>query len=205
MKTYNNLYEKIYRLDRIIRAWRKARKGKTKKKDIREFERNTIKHLLDLHNELKNQTYAPKELTNFPLRDPKTRVISKSDFRDRIVHHIVVSVIEPIFEPLFIYDSYANRTGKGTLKAIQRFDYFARKVSQNGKIKGLLNNNQIIGYCLKADIKHYFQTVNHEVLISIIMRKITDNRVIKLIEKIVANSKTQREREREIYNFSRRC
>ena len=117
MKTYNNIYTLVCRLDRIIIAWRKARKGKTTKQDISEFEKNTIKHLLDLHNELKNQIYQLKPLQSFPLRDPKTRKISKSDFRDRIVHHYIISVIEPIYGPLFIYDSYANRKKKGTLKS----------------------------------------------------------------------------------------
>ena len=69
-----------------------------------------------------------------------------------------------------------------------------RKVSRNGKIKGLINNNQIRGYCLKADIKHYFQTVDHNILLKIINRKIIDKKVIWLIQKIVANSETQRER-----------
>ncbi len=84
MKTYKNLYNEIISFGNLFLAWRKARKGKTKKDYVVEFEKNLIKNLLDLHNELKNQTYKPKPLQNFILRDPKTRKISKSDFRDRI-------------------------------------------------------------------------------------------------------------------------
>ena len=138
MKTYKNIYEKIYSLDNLILAWRKARKGKIRKDYVIDFETNLIKNLLMLHEELKNQTYKPKPLKIFVLRDPKTRKISKSDFRDRVIHHALIRVIEPIFEKTFIYDSCANRIGKGNLFAIKRFDKFKRKVSKNGKINGWL-------------------------------------------------------------------
>ncbi len=186
-KIYNNLYSKIYDIDNLMRAWRKARKGKTKKPYVVEFEKDVIGNLFQLQKELIEQTYQPKPLVTFILRDPKTRKISKSAFRDRIVHHAIINVIEPIFEKLFIYDSCANRKGKGNLFALKRFDEFKRKVSRNGKIKGWFNNNQINGYCFKADIKHYFQEVNHEILITIIRRKISDEKVISLIGKILAN------------------
>jgi len=187
-KTYNNLYSKIISLDNLILAWKKARKGKTKKDYVIEFEADLIGNLLKLQEELKNQTYKPKPLTTFILRDPKTRKISKSDFRDRIVHHALVRIIEPIFDKTFIYDSCANRLGKGNLFALRRFYEFARKVSENGKIKNLINNNQIKGSCLKADIKHYFEEVNHEILISIIASKIKDKKVIWLIRQILKNN-----------------
>lgn len=159
-------------------AWRKARKGKIKKHYVKIFEEDIIGNLLKLQIELKEQTYNPKFLKTFILRDPKTRKISKSDFRDRIVHHALVEILEPLFNKIFIYDSYANRKNKGTLKAIKRFYFFIRKVSRNGKLNGWFNNNQIKGYCLKADIKHYFQEVNHKILLNIFKNKIKDKKVI---------------------------
>lgn len=75
--------------------------------------------------------------------------------------------------------------------AIKRFYKFIRKISQNGKIKGWFNDNQVKGHCLKADIKHYFQEINHEILLRILQRKIKDEKVMWLIESII------RERERE--------
>ncbi|MBI2044576.1 hypothetical protein HYT23_00805 [Candidatus Pacearchaeota archaeon] len=188
MKTYKNLYPEIYKLSNLILAWRKARKGKTKKNYVIEFEKDLIKNLLDLHEELKNQTYNPKPLQTFILRDPKTRKISKADFRDRIVHHALIRVIEPIFEKTFIYDSCANRKGKGNLYALKRFYAFANKVSENGKVNGIFNKNQVKGYCLKADIKHYFEEVNHKILSNMFRRKIGDEKVIRLVEKILGNS-----------------
>ena len=188
MKTYKNLYLKICNFHNLLLAWRKARKGKTKKSYVIEFEKDTIGNLFQLQKELIKGTYKPKPLKTFILRDPKTRKISKSDFRDRIIHHALVRIIEPIFDKTFIYDSCANRKNKGNLFAIMRFDKFKRKVSKNGKIKGWFNNNQIKGYCLKADIKHYFEKINHNLLINIIKRKILDKEVIQLIEKILNNS-----------------
>jgi len=205
VKTYNKLYSKIISMDNLLLAWRKARTGKTKKIYVIEFEKNLIENLSKLQEELKNQTYTPLPLETFILRDPKTRKISKSDFRDRIVHHALVQVIGPIFDKTFIYDSCANRIGKGNLFALKRFEKFAKKVSRNGKINGWFRNNQIKGYCMKADIKHYFNEVDHEILIQMIKRKIQDEKVIWLIEKILkncANLAIQRERESNKRNAS---
>ena len=189
MKTYKNLYSEIYSIDNLMKAWRKARKGKTKKEYVLEFEKDTIGNLFRLQKELIEQTYEPKPLKIFIVRDPKTRKIAKSAFRDRVIHHALVLVIEPIFDKIFIYDSCANRKGKGNLFALKRFDEFKRKVSSNGKIvpNKFNNNNYVKGYCFKADIKHYFQEVDHDVLISLIENKIKDKKVLWLIEKILKN------------------
>ncbi len=174
----NEIYSQIYNISNLLLAWRKARKHKTKKPYVIEFEKDTIGNLFKLHEELKSQIYSPKPFVTFILRDPKTRKISKSAFRDRIIHYALVRVIEPIFDKTFIYDSCANRKAKGNLFAIKRFDEFKRKVT---------NNLHSGGFCFKADIKHYFQEVNHEVLIKIIKRKISDKKVIWMIEKILSN------------------
>ncbi len=163
-------------------AFRKARKHKTLKPYVIEFEKNLKDNLLALRYELLLHSYKPKPLKTFILRDPKTRVISKSDFRDRVVHHALCNIIEPIFDKSFIHDSYANRKGKGVLKALKRFDCFKKKVSKN---------NIRPCYVLKADIKHYFDAVDHETLISIIRQKIKNERIIRLIEVILANHKTK--------------
>lgn len=182
MKTHKNLYPEIYSMKNLVAAWRKARKGKTKKDYVIEFEKNLLENLLDLHYELKYYIYKPRPLKTFILRDPKTRKISKSDFRDRIIHHSLCNIIEPIFDKTFICDSCANRKGKGNSYALKRFEKFRRKVTKN---------YTSFGYCLKADIKHYFQEINHEVLLNILKRRVKDEKVIWLIESVI------RERERE--------
>jgi len=188
MKTYKNLYEKIYSKGNILLAYQKAIKGKSSRPDIKEFKKHLFRNLEALHQELKTQTYKPRPLKKFIIRDPKTRTIHKSDFRDRIIHHAIINIIEPIYEKTFIYDSFANRKTKGTHKAIQRFDKFKRKVSKNGKLtNNPFNKNSVQGYLLKADIKHYFQTVNHSILIQILERKIKDKQVIQLTKQILEN------------------
>ena len=187
MKTYNNLYHEIYATSNLMLVWKKAAKGKINKDYVKEFGSNLLTNLFDLQNELKTKTYNPKPLKVFILRDPKTRKISISDFRDRIVHHALIEIIEPIFDKTFIYDSCANRKDKGNLFAIKRFYNFIKKVSRNGKLNGWFNKNSIKGYCLKADIKHYFDTVDHDILLNIIKRKITDKSIICLIELILNN------------------
>lgn len=179
-------------MDNLANAWRRARKGKTKKGYVVEFEKDIRQNLLKLRECLLNQTYQVKPLVTFILRDPKTRRISKSDFRDRIIHHAIVRVIEPIFDTSFIYDSCANRTGKGNLFALKRFEKFIKKVSRNGKQNGWFNENQIKGYCLKADIKHYFQEIDPGILLSIIKRKIDDEKTIWLIKQILQNASINR-------------
>ena len=188
MQTHKNIYAKIYNLSNLLLAWRKARKGKTKKAYVIDFEKDTLGNLILLHEELKNETYLPKPLKTFILRDPKTRKISKSEFRDRIVHHAIINILEPIFDKTCIYDSCANRKDKGNLFALRRFEKYQRKVT---------NNLTSEGYCLKADIKHYFQEVDNNVLINLLRKKINDEKTISLIRKILDNKRFQRERERE--------
>ena len=188
---YNNLYPEIYNLSNLLLAWRKARKGKTKKVYVIDFEKDVIGNLLQLQEELKNETYFPKKLKIFILRDPKTRKIAKSDFRDRIVHHALVRVLDPIFDKSFIYDSCANRKGKGNLFALKRLEKFKRKVTNN------LNSE---AYCLKADIKHYFEEVDRDILIKLLRKEISDEQTIILIKKITDNNAI-RERERDGTNL----
>jgi len=186
MKSQNKNYCNIISFENIILAWKKARKGKTKKQYVLEFEKELFYNLLAIHYELRYRSYMLKPLTKFTIRDPKTRIIHKSNFRDRIVHHALVQILEPLFNKTFICDSCANRIGKGNLFALKRFERFQRKVTQNYTQEG---------FCLKADIKHYFQEVDHTILMNLITRKINDKQTLELVRKINANFESQRERE----------
>ena len=173
-----DLYAEICSIENLELALKKARKGKTLKAYVVEFEKQKKENLQKLKIELLMQTYKPQPLKIFILRDPKTRKISKSAFRDRIIHHAICNIIEPIFEKQFIYDSYANRIGKGTLNALKRFDVFKRKVSKNNTLKC---------FVLKADIKKYFDTVNRDILLDVLKKRIQDSNVIALIKNILGN------------------
>jgi len=142
-------------------------------------------HLKKLQHELETFTYSPAPQTIFIIRDPKTRKISASHFRDRVVHHAICNIIEPILEKSFIHDSFASRKGKGVHSAILRFEKFLRKMAGNGK-RGTGN-----GYALKADIKHYFDAVDHRILLGILRRRIRDRNVLWLISVILKNHKTK--------------
>ncbi len=189
MQTYNKFYNKLCSYENLLSAFKKARKGKSSMAYVKEFEKNLKINLKILQFELINKTYQPKKLKLFIIHDPKTRKICKSNFRDRIIHHAIVNILEPIYEKIFIYDSYASRKNKGQHKALERFHELKRKVSLNGKkLKGIKDNNYICGYCLKADIKKYFDNVDHETLINILRKKIKDENVIWLIKQILKNN-----------------
>jgi len=191
MKTYKKLYDELYSIDNLKLAFKKARKGKSKKNYIINFESNLEKNIAMLQRDLRLKIYKPSRLKKFIIRDPKTRTIHSSIFRDRIVHHAIVNILEPIYERIFIYDSFASRKNKGTHLGVERFEYFINKVSSNGrKIKNPFNNNSIKGYVLKADIKHYFATIDHEILLNILRKKINDKNLIDLIKIILNNFET---------------
>ena len=171
------LYEQLCSYNNLLFAFKKAKKGKNKRRYVKRFKKNLRENLRNLRKQLLNKTYTPCKLKTFILREPKTRKISISAFKDRVVHHALCNIIAPILESSFIYDSHANQIGKGTLKALERFDKFKRKVSKNGIFPC---------YILKADIKHYFEEINHGVLIKIIAKKIKDENIILLIKTILS-------------------
>ncbi len=186
MVPQRDLWKELCSYENLELAYKKARKHKTQKDYVRHFEKNLENNLLVLRSELSLHSYRPKALTTFIVRDSKTRKISKSDFRDRIIHHALFNIIEQIFDKTFIYDSYANRKSKGTLKALERFDYFKRKVSKNNTKKC---------FVLKADIKHYFEKVNHSILLNIIKKRIKDKKIIWLIKQILNNHHSEKKGE----------
>ncbi len=188
MKTYKNLYPKIYSYKNLELAFKKAKKNKSNLIYVKEYEENLTLNLKLLQQELFYQVYRPTKLKKFIIRDPKTRVIRKSIFKDRIVHHALINILEPIYEKIFINDSYASRKNKGTHNALKRFDNFKRKVTNNGElITNSKNNNMIQGYVLKADIRHFFDSVDQDLLIKILQKKIKDKKVINLITLILKN------------------
>ncbi len=154
------------------------RKGKRFKKDVLEFEYNYEAEILKLQKELIEHSYNPLPPHRFFVYEPKKREIAAACVRDRVVHHALCRVIEPIFDRMFIYDSYACRLYKGTLSAIERFEKFKRKLSANSKDKI---------YIFKGDIQKYFENVDHCILLKLIGKKICDKEVIWLIKKILTS------------------
>ncbi|MBU1876028.1 MAG: reverse transcriptase domain-containing protein [Nanoarchaeota archaeon] len=188
-----NLWKVLCSTKNLELAYKNARKHKTLRPCILEFEENLTENLDLLRTELLFHSYKPRPLKTFILRDPKTRKISKSDFRDRVIHHALCNIIEPLFEKRFIHDSYANRKGKGTLKAIQRFEHFRKKLSHN-------NTYQV--FILKSDIRHYFDEVDHSILLKIIRKRINDPKVLWLIRRILSNYSTSKRKGMPLGNLT---
>lgn len=188
MITYKNLYNKLCSYENLLDSFNKAKKNKSKMSYVIKFEENLELNLLNLQKELKNEAYCPSSLKKFIVRDPKTRIIHSSIFIDRIVHHAIINVIEPIYRNIFIYDSFASQKDKGTHEGIKRFQKFMKKVSHNGRlVKNPYSKNSIEGYVLKCDIRKYFDSMNHEILIKILEKKIQDKKIIDLIRKVLDN------------------
>lgn len=148
---------------------RKAARGKRGTASVARFEYRAEEHLAGLQRELLAGTYRPGGYVHFHIKDPKRRKISAARFRDRVVHHALCNLIEPRFERLFMPDSYANRAGKGTHKAIDRLQGLARRYR----------------YVLRADIVQHFASVDHRILLDILRRQIPETDIMALVEAIV--------------------
>ena len=175
MKTYNRLFEQICSFENLLNASRKAQRGKRFQDEVARFNFHLERELYRLQEELQTQTYRPGAYHEFYIYEPKLRKISAAPYRDRVVHHALCNVIEPIFDRTFIFDSYGCRKGKGTHKAVNRFTEFSRK-------------NR---YVLKCDIKKYFPSIDHEILKAMFRRKIRDVQTLWLMDLIVNSSNPQ--------------
>jgi len=131
MKTYKNLFDKICSFENLHLAYLKARKYKRYRNEILKFSYNLEKNLLELEKELLTQAYQHGGYREFIVNDSKKRHIKAAPFRDRVVHHALCNIIEPIFDKGFIFDSYACRKEKGTHRAIKSLEKFLKAISDS--------------------------------------------------------------------------
>lgn len=177
-KTYSGLYPQIYDFETLYKAYLSARKGKRYARDCLEFTTNLEENLIDIQNHLIYKTYQCGRYREFYVYEPKKRLIMAPPFRDRIVHHAICSVVEPLFEQAYIYDSYACRVGKGTHAGADRVTEFLRKAHKNwGKV-----------YVLKADVSKYFPSINHDVLRQLLRKRIRCRDTLWLMDTIIASA-----------------
>lgn len=137
------------------------------------FDFHAADRLLELQDELLRGAYRPGSYTHFFIHEPKRRKISAAEFRDRVVHHALCAVIEPRFERLFIPDSYANRVGRGTHRAIDRLQQFARRHR----------------YVLRADIRQHFASIDHAVLLESLRKRVPETDIMDLIEVVLSGGR----------------
>lgn len=176
MKIWNNLYSDLIIKGNIYRGYIEFRVGKKKKKDVSIFEKNLSNNISPLHIALVDKTYQPGGYTQFYVKDPKLRLIHKASVADRVVHHVVSYYLEKIYEPTFIAHSYSCRKNKGTHRGVLALQKMAIKESRN---------NTRVCWVLKCDIRKFFASVDHEILLKILFRKIMDLDFLNLLEKII--------------------
>ncbi len=171
-------FNKIFDFDNLLSAAYSCRKGKTTAISAMEFFFNLEENIIALQNELMWGEYEASPYRHFYVFEPKRRLISAPHFRDRVVHRAIINVIEPKIDIQFIFDSYACRKGKGTHKGADRAQQFIRKVKRkHGSV-----------FALKADIYHYFSSIDHDVLKSIVDRNIPCKKTRNLLFCIIDNS-----------------
>ncbi|MFH0829140.1 MAG: reverse transcriptase domain-containing protein [Candidatus Kerfeldbacteria bacterium] len=169
-------FEDIILVENLLAAWQEFVVGKRTKADVQDFALHLMDNILQLHAELANGTYRHGGYERFNITDPKPRIIHKASVRDRLLHHAVYRMLYPFFDRTFLSDSYSCRDNKGTHKALQRFRAVSRKVSKN---------NTKTCWVLQCDIKKFFATINHQVLLSILSQYIPDRRILALLRNIV--------------------
>lgn len=170
-----SLFSQIIAFDNLHSAALKAQKGKRHRHEVAAFFANLEKNLIELQNQLIWQQYETGVYRNFFVYEPKKRLVAALPFKDRVVQHAIVSVIEPLFERRFIADSYACRVGKGTHAGADRAQRFLRIVQQN--------HGQ--PYVLKADISKYFASVDRSILMTIMARQIDCPNTLRLLAGII--------------------
>lgn len=161
--------DQVYDWSNLTAAALQAARGKRARAAVARFELLWADNLLALQDELRLGTYLPGDYTHFTIHEPKRRKISAAPFRDRVVHHALCRVIEPWFERRFIADSYANRIGKGTHRAVDRLQWFARRYR----------------YVLRLDIVKHFPSIDHALLKDQIARAPMDEALLALCSVII--------------------
>lgn len=174
MKRIDNLFEKICSFENLEKAEKKARKGKRNSDEVKFFDLNKEKLLLKLMKDLETLKYTTSKYTIFTYNEyGKERIIYKLPYYpDRIVHHAIMNVLEPIWTKLFIRNTFCCIKGRGIHDGLQR-------------IKIDLRNNNDNTYCLKLDIKKYYPSINHDILKTILRKKIKDVKLLFILDEII--------------------
>lgn len=169
MRRQGNLYQQVTSTKNLLHASKKAFIRKKTKSRVSNFYFNLENEIIEIQQDLINLSYKPSPYGIFEIKEPKPRSICCSSFRDRIVHHAVCAILEPIFEQKMIFDTYACRRGKGTHLAIEKAKYFTRRYS----------------YFLKCDIRKYFHSIDHLVLKNMLRGYFKDKKLMQLLEVII--------------------
>lgn len=172
MKRIGNIFDNVCSTENIHAAYLKAKKGKGKRYGVLLFEKKLDDNLKALQTELLTGTYKTSEYDIFTINDPKERVVYRLPFRDRIVHHAIMNVLEPVWSSIFIQNTYACIKYRGIHAVLKH-------------LKRDLKDVEGTKYCLKLDVKKFYPSIDHDVLKSIIRKKIKDVRLLNLLDGII--------------------
>lgn len=176
MKRYNNLFDKIVSLDNLYEADKRARRQKSHRPEVMLFDKNKDKLLLDLQRKLINGEYETSEYYVFKIYEPKEREIFKLPYYpDRIVHHAIMNIMEPIWVSAFVKGTYSCIRKRGIHKALK-------------DVKFALKDEVNTQYCLKLDIRKFYPSIDHDILKTIIRKKIKDKRLLSLLDEIIESA-----------------
>lgn len=175
MRTVNGIWASVIDYASLYESYKKASRGKRYTYESMKFRANLEENLIQIQNELIWKTYQPSPLRVFTIHEPKERTISAPTFRDRVVHHSLVSAIEPAFERRFISDTFACRVGKGTHQSMYRMREFSKSARREWGSY----------WILKCDIRKFFPSVRHDILKATIRRTIFDRDALWLIDTII--------------------
>src|SRR3990167_7800966 len=181
MKIYKELFNQITSLENIVTAWEEFRSDKGKKADVQAFEFSLEQNLFSLHRDLLAKRYAHGPYKGFYIRDPKVRHIHKAMVRDRVLHHAVFRILNPIFEQTFIANSFSCRINKGTHKGVLAAESMIRKESRNYTRPC---------FALKCDVRKFFDSIDHEILLAILKKRIVDPDTMWLLQEIIESFST---------------
>ena len=174
-KTQNHLFGEIASFAALHKAAKRAIRGKRSKPGAAGFMANLEKHLVLIEARLQSGTWRNGGYTEIEIFEPKHRLVSAAPFRDRVVHHALCSVVSPIFERGFIADSYANRVGYGTHRAVARYEHYRDRYR----------------YVLRCDIYRYFPAIDHAILKRDLRRRIACEPTLALLDAIIDGSNLQ--------------
>jgi RNA-directed DNA polymerase len=182
---FSHTYNNIISIENLLEAWREFLNGKRDRTDVQEFEQDLMNNIISLHRDLLNKNYRHSEYQSFNISDPKPRSIHKASVRDRLLHHAIYKVLYPFFDRTFISHSYSCRIGKGTHKAMTNFKKMAYKVSKN--------HTRTV-WVLKGDIRKFFISIDHSILLKILDLHILDKDILELISRVLESFNSGRER-----------
>ena len=169
-------FEEMFSYESLLASYFEFRKGKRNKSDVTEFSMKLSENLSALSEAILAGKYVHGGYERFVVNDPKRRDIHKASVRDRIVHRAVYRALYSNFENSFIYDSYSSRKGFGTHRALKRYEEFSRKVTKNFKQSA---------WVLKLDIRKFFASVNQEILLNILSKRIKCPKTFSIVSMVV--------------------